>query len=278
MSLKEILAPVIALEEDEAALMAAAELSAKFSARPTALILAVHAASTFVDNEVPLSVALEDLAGGPRSRAAQLRRGLMAWLNRAPTPFEIKDLAIEHAVDDDRIVAHARVADLVVMARAPSHDRARQAVIEDVLFKSGRPMLIVPSHPVRARRWDKIVIGWNAKAEAVRAVAAALPFLTAAKQVAIATVDATPSAAGHSDKPGREIADYLAHHGVAAEVRNVGGLGRTHGRALVDEAQAIDADLLVLGAYGHSRAREFMFGGVTRELLAGSPVPLLLAH
>jgi nucleotide-binding universal stress UspA family protein len=278
MSYKAVLAPVIALEEDEAALAAAKEIAAKFGAKPTALILAVHLASTFMDPEQPLSAVLNDLAKGSQSRAAQLRRGLVAWIETQASGFEIKDLAIEHAVDDDRVVAHARVADLVVIAQTASHDRARQAVIEDVLLKSGRPMLIVPARPLVRRAWDKIVIGWNARAEAVRAISGAMPFLRAASQVVIATIDATPSASGHSKNPGRAIADYLALHGVRADVHNVDGLGRSEGRALLDEAIAIDADLLVLGAYGHSRAREFLFGGVTREMLAGASVPLLMAH
>jgi nucleotide-binding universal stress UspA family protein len=278
MSYKAVLAPVIALEEDEAALAAVKEIAAKFSAKPTALILAVHLASTFMDPEQPLSAALNDLAKGSQSRAAQLRRGIAAWLAEHAPEFEIKDLAIETAVDDDRVVAHARVTDLIVIARSASHDRARQAVIEDVLLKSGRPMLIVPARPLLRRSWDKIVIGWNARAEAVRAINGAMPLLRAAKQVVVATIDAMPSVSGHSAAPGREIAAYLALHGVRADVHNVDGLGRSEGRALLDEAMAIDADALVLGAYGHSRAREFLFGGVTREMLAGASIPLLMAH
>ena len=94
----------------------------------------------------------------------------------------------------------------------------------------------------------------------------------------VATVDAAPSASGHSEIPGHEIAAHLARHDVNVEVHNVDGLGRSHARALMDEAIAADADLLVLGAYGHSRAREFVLGGVTRELLTGSSIPLLMAH
>src|SRR5690606_26394774 len=183
MSCKLILAPVIALDEDVAALTAAAEIADKFDAEPAALILALHLASGYMDKEAPLSAVLQDLAGGTTSHAAQLRRGLMAWLDRAPRAFEVRDLAIERAVDDDKIVAHARLADLTILARAGAHDRARQAMIEDVVFKSGRPVLLVPEKPPRQRSWDKIVIGWNASAEAVRAVSGAMPFLKSARQI-----------------------------------------------------------------------------------------------
>lgn len=276
MSCKLILTPVIALDEDIAALTAAAEIADKFDAEPAALILALHLASGYMDKEAPLSAVLQDLAGGTTSHAAQLRRGLMAWLDRAPRAFEVRDLAIERAVDDDKIVAHARLADLTILARAGAHDRARQAMIEDVLFKSGRPVLLVPEKPSRQRTWDQIVIGWNASAEAVRAVSGAMPFLKSARHVIIATVDAKPINGGHT--PGRDLAAYLQRHGVQVEVHNIDGLGRTDARALLDEAIAVDADMLVLGAYGHSRARELLFGGVTRELLAASSVPLFMAH
>lgn len=276
MSCKLILAPVIALDEDVAALTAAAEIADKFDAEPAALILALHLASGYMDKEAPLSAVLQDLAGGTTSHAAQLRRGLMAWLERAPRAFEVRDLAIERAVDDDKIVAHARLADLTILARAGAHDRARQAMIEDVLFKSGRPVLLVPEKPSRQRTWDQIVIGWNASAEAVRAVSGAMPFLKSARHVIIATVDAKPINGGQT--PGRDLAAYLQRHGAQVEVHNIDGLGRTDARALLDEAIAVDADMLVLGAYGHSRARELLFGGVTRELLAASSVPLFMAH
>lgn len=276
MSCKLILAPAIALDEDVSALTAAAEIAEKFSAQPIALILAMHLASTYMDEDAPLSAVLQDLAGGAHSHAAQLRRGLMAWLERAPRRFEVRDLAIERAVDDDKIVAHARLADLVVLGRATAHNRARQAVIEDVLFKSGRPVLLAPDRPLRQRSWDKIVIGWNAKAEAVRAVAGAMPFLKRAKRVVVVTVNAKP--VDCATTPGEDLAAYLRCHCVEAEVHNVDGLGRTEARALLDDAISFDADLLVLGAYGHSRAREFLFGGVTKELLAASSIPLLMAH
>ncbi|MBX3428319.1 MAG: universal stress protein [Hyphomonadaceae bacterium] len=276
MTYKSMLAPVIALDEDIAALTAAAEIAERFNAEPTALILALHLSSSYMDEEAPLSAVLQDLAGGATSHAAQLRRGLMAWFERASRAFEVRDLAIERAVDDDKIVAHALLSDLTIFARADAHDRARRAMIEDVLFKSGRPVLLVPERPLRQRSWETIVIGWSAKAEAVRAIAGAMPFLKRAQKVVITTVDAKPI--NGEQRPGLDLAAYLRRHDVQTEVHNVDGLGRTEARSLLDDSIAIDADMLVLGAYGHSRAREFLFGGVTRELLTASSIPLFMAH
>jgi len=278
MTYRDILAPVIGLKEDEAALIAAGEIAGRFQARATALVVAVHIGSNYASTIQPLSAVLVDIAAGSRSHAAARRQEIVAWLEKSPHDFDVRDLTIENAVDEDQVVAHARMADLIVLARGPAHARARRALIEDVLFKSGRPILFVPEQPSKDRRWDRLVIGWNASANAVRAVVGAMALLRKASQVVIATVDALPSPAGHGEAPGRELAAHLARHGVCAEVRNLDGLGRSQAKALCDEAVAIDADALVMGAYGHSRAEEFVFGGVTRELLASAPVPLLLAH
>ena len=277
MTYRDILSPAIALAEDAAALTAAGEIAAKDNGRAIALIVAIHLGSEYADKVRPLSDVLMDAAAGARSHAAVSREDLVSWLRKQPHDFDVRDLTIENAVDQDQVVAHARLADLVVLARGPDHATARRALISDVLFKSGRPLLLVPS-VLKERHWDRFVIGWNASANAICAVMGAMPLLKKASLVVVATVDAIPSAAGHGEAPGHELAAYLARHGVAAEVRNLDGLGRPPERALCDEAMAVDADALVVGAYGHSRAQEFVFGGVTRALLATAPVPLLLAH
>jgi nucleotide-binding universal stress UspA family protein len=123
-----------------------------------------------------------------------------------------------------------------------------------------------------------MLIAWNASVEATHAVAAAMPLLRSASDVAVATVDAKPTRSGHGEAPGHEVAAHLARHGMRVAVRNVDSAGRSESKALLDDALAFDADVIVMGAYGHSRAREFLFGGVTRDLLATSPIPLLMAH
>lgn len=278
MTYKDILTPVITLEADEVALNAAAEIAHAFQTRATALIVAVHVASAFAEDERPFSEILADIARGAHNAAAQERAKIVDWLEAAVHDFELRDLTIEAAVDEKEVLAHARVTDLVVIARAQTHAHARRALIEHVLFEAGRPLLLMPHAPQKPRTWKRVLIGWNAKAQSMRAVSAALPLLRRAEAVAVATVDAVPSPAGHGDAPGCELAAYLTRHGVQVEVRNLDGMGRSHARALLDEAQGFGAEFMVLGAYGRSRASEFIFGGVTRELLLGSPLPLLMAH
>lgn len=278
MAYVDVLAPALTLDGDSAALTAAGEIASTCGAHVAALVVAVHMASVYADKGHTLSEVLADIAKGSRSEAGREREKIVAWLQQTPHDFEIRDVTVEAAVDEHEVVAHARLADLVVMARAAAHDRARRAMLEHVLFKSGRPVLLVPGEPPRERRWRRAVIGWNAKAEAVRALTAALPLLQRAEEVAVATVDASPSRGGHGQGPGREIAAHLARHGVNAVVRNLDSLGRGEAKTLLDEAVAFDADMLVMGAYGHSRTSEALFGGVTRDLLAAAPVPLFLMH
>lgn len=278
MSYKDIIAPVIALAEDESALVAAGEVASLFDARAAVLVVAVHLASSYADEPHTLSEVLEDIAAGSRSAAALERAKIVAWLSGRPHDFEVRDVQVEGAVYQGQAEAHVRVADLVIMSRAQTHQRARRALIERVLFRAGRPLLLTPASPARERRWERFVIGWNAKAEAMRAVSAALPLLKQAREVIVATVDAKPNEGGHANAPGHELAHHLAKHDVRVDVRNLDSMGREVEAALLAEVAALDADALVLGAYGHSRAQEFLFGGVTRALLAEAPVPLLLCH
>lgn len=277
MAYKDILAPVVTLEHDRAALEAAAAIAETFEAHVTALIVAVHLASEFSASHT-LSEVLADIGAGARSAAALERKKITAWLEQAPTPFEIRDATIEDAVAYGEVLAHARLADLIVCRRNNARHLAHRALFERILFGSGRPVLLLPAAAQSPFMCKRVLIGWNATTEATRAIVAALPFLQRAEAVTIATLDALPSRSGHGQAPGCELATYLAHHDVKSTVRNMDSLGRTHARVLLDEAKDRDADLIVLGAYGRSRAAEFLLGGVTRELLDQAPLPLLLMH
>jgi nucleotide-binding universal stress UspA family protein len=122
------------------------------------------------------------------------------------------------------------------------------------------------------------VVAWDASREATRALSEAQPLLEAAEKVYVLTVDAKPKMFGHGDQPGANIAAHLSRRGLPTEVRNVDGLGRTPAIAISEEAVALGADLVVMGAYAHSRLREMVFGGATRDLLRTATLPILMAH
>lgn len=280
MSFKDILAVAISLEADKPALKAAALLSAQFEAHAAALVLAVHPGSDYAEPAATLSELLEDLARGAHNAAAREYARIAEWLARRHKHFETRKLVIEDALLRREVLAHARRADLTIMTRpeAGAHEEAHEHVFEAVLFGSGRPVLLAPPGWEGDSLSDRILIAWNARREAARAVADSLPLLTKAREVVIATIDAVPSDGGHGPAPGKDLAVHLERHGVNVRVNNVDGMGRTEGQAVMDEAAAFDANLIVMGGYGHGRAQEWLWGGVTRELTERSRTPLLLSH
>jgi len=173
---------------------------------------------------------------------------------------------------------HAHYADLAVIARAdPASQRAGPAgLVESLVLTSGRPIIMFPPHGV-ASRVGRIIVGWNARREAIRAVADALPLLVRAEAVEILVVDHQRHP-GHGQEPGADIARHLARHGVQVEVRRLPSGGEDVGHILLSRAADFGADLLVMGAYGHSHLSEWMFGGVTRTVLREAGLPVLMSR
>jgi nucleotide-binding universal stress UspA family protein len=182
---------------------------------------------------------------------------------------------------DGALLLQARYADLVVLSRDVDPDpgippRVRR-LPEHVALRGPRPVLVVPSGYADQAIASTIVAGWDGSTQALRALAAALPLLARADGVRLVLVNPERLSDVHGEQPGADMALYLARHGVKVDVV----LERTHataGDALMALAGSAGAGLIVAGAYGHSRYREWVLGGVTRELLERTPVPLLLAH
>jgi nucleotide-binding universal stress UspA family protein len=176
---------------------------------------------------------------------------------------------------------HARYADLTILGQLdpdsgePDTIRPRP---EHVTLASGRPILVIPyagSFPNVGRR---AVIGWNASREAARAVNDALPLLAAAEIVTVLTIDAREGPRAHGELPGADISLHLARHGVKAEIERTVSADLPVGEVLLSRAADLGADLMVMGAYGHSRARELLLGGATRSLLRSMTLPVLMSH
>ncbi len=171
------------------------------------------------------------------------------------------------------LARRARFFDLLVLGRSERVvDLPHSDAIEETLIRSGRPVLLAPAH-VPSAIGNAIAIGWNGSSQAVRALAASLPFLAAAQAVVIITVgDELESAPA-------PVLQYLGWHGLAAEVRVVSKLhGASPGQQLLAAARDEGADLLVMGGYSHTPWRQSLFGGATREVLRMSLLPLLISH
>jgi nucleotide-binding universal stress UspA family protein len=174
----------------------------------------------------------------------------------------------------------ARYADLVVISQsAPgaSLPHLRADFPEYVLLNCARPVLVVPAAGIRGTLGKRIAVAWNGSANAVRAITSAIPLLRAAEQVNLLVLNADPHAGIHGEVPGADMALYLARHGVRVDVM-ASDTDEEAGEALLAYAAGTDIDLIVMGAYGHSRFREILLGGATRTVLRKSPVPLWMAH
>jgi nucleotide-binding universal stress UspA family protein len=178
------------------------------------------------------------------------------------------------------VLQFARSSDLVVIGQFdPDHPGPAFArtLIEDVLMASGRPLLIVPYAGHYETVGSNVLVGWSPTRESARTLHDALPLMTPKARVTVITAESTPSASGAL--PTADAAEHLKHHDLeASAARTVLADQVTAADALLGYAADNGCDLLVTGAYGHSRTREMVLGGVTRDLLRHMTLPVLMAH
>ena len=177
------------------------------------------------------------------------------------------------------VAVHTHYADLAVIARPdPAGQTADPpGLVESLVLTSGRPIIILPPRSM-ASRVRRILVGWNGAREAVRAVADALPLLVRAEAAEVLVVDPERHRASHGQEPGADIARHLARHGAHVEVRRLSSGGEDVGRLLLSQAAAFDADLVVMGAYGHSHLTEWVFGSVTQTVLRKAGLPVMMSR
>jgi nucleotide-binding universal stress UspA family protein len=179
-----------------------------------------------------------------------------------------------------RLVAErAQFADLVVLPRpyGEGHGIEEEAVIEAALFEGHAPVLVVPESGLPKNLGGRVVVAWNESSEALSAVRKAMPFLAKADLVDIVIIDPPPHSPERSD-PGGRLSQMIARHGARAEVSVLAKTMPRVSDVLRRHATDRSADMIVMGAYGHSRFREAILGGATRNMLEGCELPVLLAH
>jgi nucleotide-binding universal stress UspA family protein len=209
-----------------------------------------------------------------RKRSAELEAAFKKRLGEAGLPFEWS--AVESFSGDSAVAARAgaRTADLVVASEAHSDDIGPGADLDSLLYETGRPVLLVPLSGLSEGPFRKVLVAWNGTAEAARAAFDALPFIMEADETSIVTIDA----GDNPEKSGTRLAAALARHGAHVSVNELSSAGRPIADVLAAHVDQSGADLLVMGAYGHSRLREFLFGGVTRSVLRAMPVATFMSR
>jgi nucleotide-binding universal stress UspA family protein len=172
----------------------------------------------------------------------------------------------------------SRYADLTVIGQWSPDDPSDPGTADlgaSVALDSGRPVLVVPYAGTFSVNWKRIMVAWDSSRAATRALHDAMDFLIAADRVDVVCIDPEDSA---DRDPGADIAAHLAHHGVKAEAHRMPSGDLYVSDAIVSATTDMGADLLVMGAYGHARFRELVFGGVTRAVLEHMPVPVMMSH
>ncbi|MEP2030718.1 MAG: universal stress protein [Paracoccaceae bacterium] len=190
------------------------------------------------------------------------------------------DTAVAALADLGRhVAAPARFADLVILAQPYGADQGPEveAVVEAALFEGRVPVLVTPPDIEPLTKPRRIVVGWNQSNEALTAIRAATPFLVEADIVHIAVID-PPSHGQNRSDPGGTLSRMLSRHGVSCEIDVLSKTMPRVSDILARHVSDIDADLLVMGAYGHSRLREAILGGATRNMLEQTNVPVFMAH
>jgi len=215
-----------------------------------------------------------------RQRAQDVLAQFESTARQAGVPsFEARIVEDEAA---GGLCLQARYADLVVIGQTDPDESLpalRVGFPEYVALNAGRPVLVVPYAGRFESVGRRVMLAWDASMEASRAVAGALPFLRRAELVQVAVFDPGSRGAAHGEQPGADIALYLARHGVAVEVSQQVTAERIDtGNALLSAAADFNADMLVMGCYGHSRLREVLLGGVSHTIFRSMTLPTLMGH
>jgi nucleotide-binding universal stress UspA family protein len=228
---------------------------------PDTMVIDEHCKAYRKDN--PEMKAAFEAAGRARNLAAE-------WREVDAESTSVAEVALQHA----------RAADLVVAAQAEAKwpGSERLDIADRLVLGSGRPVLIVPNEGPQRDVGERVLVAWNARREAARAVFDALPLLQRAKEVKVIWVNPQSEGELARDVPAADICTALARHGVKCEATQAVQPHTNVGRTLLMQAKDYGADLLVMGCYGHSRLREFVLGGASEYVLRHMTVPVLMSH
>jgi len=268
MALKDLLVVIDDTPAAAARIDVAAQLAVTHDAHVTGLyVITTATIPNFLDAEIP-----EAVRAAQRARAEEQAAKGAALFDDRMRRFGLTDRSEWRSV-------RGNPTELVVVGQSdPRRDRDMPALLpQDLVFDCGRPLLVVPYAGSFASVGERVLIGWNASREAARAVGDALPLIARAHRVLVLAVNPKPGPNGLGDEPGADIARHLSRHGRVQATHVITDAvepGDTMLNTIADES----CDLVVMGAYGRSRLRELVLGGMTRYMLQHMTVPVLMSH
>lgn len=215
-----------------------------------------------------------------RARIEALANQVDQRLARSQISTDLRSVSLPLAAVSGAAARFARYADVSILGLAEKDPAAalQREVLSGALFESGRPVLVTTPQADPEKALRRVLIAWDGGPQAARAVADAGPLLERADDVHVVVVDPQVSPEDHGELPGGDIALTLSRRGVRVEVHQLPLAGRTVAQTIVAHARDWDAGMVVMGGFGHSPFREYLFGGVTRELLDDAAAPLFMAH
>jgi len=275
MALKSILVHVTDSDEARARVASALELAMEHDAHLTGLaVRPVVNIPGYAASTIPESV-FRDVEAQQKEAEEAARKSFEEAATRAGWS-DRSGWLIGEGRTSDVVGLHARYADLTIVGQQPvsGPDETEDSFPDILVMRSGRPVLVYPHIGSKRSIGKHIVVAWNASREAARAVGDAMPLLEKSDKVDVMSVEPE----GIGDLPGADIAHHLARHDINADAKRSVANRIDAGDVLLNYVADSGADLLVMGAYGHSRIREMVLGGVTRHMLAHMTIPVLMSH
>ena len=215
-----------------------------------------------------------------KDNGARVKQAFEEAMRREGLSHDFHQIDARTPVIADEVVAAGRVADLVIVSATNPEEitGVERDFVEQTVMALGRPVIVLPYKGKAAVSLNEVIIGWDGGREASRAAFDALPLLKKAAKVRVVRIDPQKDPSLRGSVAGADLAEALARHGVRAEAQGYPTDGQDEGQALMRCAADSGAGLIVMGAYGHSRLAEFIFGGATRFVLNRLVCPVLMSH
>ncbi len=286
MAIRKLLLPLAGTSAGEAALSTALKVAQIWNAHVLALHVRVDSRDVAPLAGEGLSGAMiEEMMSATEKESADRAHAVHAMFDRFVARHQISLAEPRHGTghatasfaaitgrEEDIVAQQARLADLTIVPHPQSEDDVSSSdALHAVLFDSGRPVMIAP-HTPPASIGTRICIAWNGTAESASGVQAAMPWMQRAEAIRVLTAEGYQRRGPEA----QDLAEYLALHGLKVEVATFQPVEKTVGQGLLKAAQNFGADLLVMGAYSHSRLRQLILGGVTRVVLEKAGIPVIM--